>query len=117
MTATGTLFRKLLLSSLALVAVAVLVLDLYLSRYVAGREASHVQTRLVSMALLLRDELTATQSGALQAWASSTSARANTRVTLIASDGRVLADSEREARTMDNHASRPEVSVALKGGQ
>lgn len=34
------------------------------------------------------------------------------RVTLIDPDGRVLADSAADARTMDNHAGRPEVSEA-----
>lgn len=37
------------------------------------------------------------------------------RVTLIRADGVVLADSEAEPRSMDNHASRPEVRDAMKG--
>jgi two-component system phosphate regulon sensor histidine kinase PhoR len=38
------------------------------------------------------------------------------RVTLVRADGRVLFDSEREARTLENHGSRPEVRGALTGG-
>ncbi len=37
------------------------------------------------------------------------------RVTLVAPDGAVLADSEADPRTMENHASRPEVAAALIG--
>ncbi len=39
-------------------------------------------------------------------------AETNCRVTLIAADGRVLADSEHEPATMDNHRTRPEVLAA-----
>ncbi len=38
-----------------------------------------------------------------------------TRTTIIARDGVVLADSEAEPRTMENHATRPEVAAALAG--
>lgn len=37
------------------------------------------------------------------------------RLTIIALDGRVLADSDADPLTMANHASRPEVSAALRG--
>ncbi len=37
------------------------------------------------------------------------------RVTLIARDGRVLADSEADPSSMENHADRPEVRTALRG--
>ena len=38
-----------------------------------------------------------------------------TRVTIIAHDGVVLADSEANPKTMENHAGRPEVAAALTG--
>lgn len=37
------------------------------------------------------------------------------RVTIIATNGAVLADSHADPATMDNHARRPEVSMALRG--
>jgi len=37
------------------------------------------------------------------------------RVTLIRADGVVIADSEADPQSMDNHASRPEVRTALQG--
>ncbi|PLX87446.1 MAG: PAS domain-containing sensor histidine kinase [Desulfuromonas sp.] len=39
-----------------------------------------------------------------------------TRLTLIAQDGLVIADSEEDPRRMDNHRNRPEVATALQGG-
>jgi two-component system phosphate regulon sensor histidine kinase PhoR len=38
-----------------------------------------------------------------------------TRVTIIARDGKVLADSEADPQTMENHAGRPEILAALRG--
>jgi two-component system phosphate regulon sensor histidine kinase PhoR len=38
-----------------------------------------------------------------------------TRATIIARDGTVLADSEADPKTMENHAGRPEIAMALKG--
>jgi two-component system, OmpR family, phosphate regulon sensor histidine kinase PhoR len=39
-----------------------------------------------------------------------------TRITLLADDGRVLADSEEDPRAMENHADRPEVEAARREG-
>jgi two-component system, OmpR family, phosphate regulon sensor histidine kinase PhoR len=39
------------------------------------------------------------------------------RVTVIRSDGQVLADSQSDARTMENHADRPEIQEALAKGE
>ncbi len=38
------------------------------------------------------------------------------RVTIIAPDGKVLADSQENPSTMENHATRPEVKDALASG-
>jgi two-component system, OmpR family, phosphate regulon sensor histidine kinase PhoR len=44
-------------------------------------------------------------------------AASGVRVTVIAPDGRVLADSQSDAQTMENHASRPEILEALAKGE
>jgi len=41
--------------------------------------------------------------------------KAQTRITLVAGDGTVLADSNEDCCVMDNHANRPEVKKALAG--
>ncbi len=40
-----------------------------------------------------------------------------TRVTLVASDGQVIYDSEADASTLENHADRPEIKEALVSGE
>src|SRR5260221_7589233 len=44
-------------------------------------------------------------------------AASEVRVTVIAADGRVLADSQSDTRTMENHLDRPEVREALARGE
>src|SRR5262249_17300816 len=53
---------------------------------------------------------------ALNTWVAA-NASSGTRITVIASDGRVLADSQTETSTMENHADRPEVRDALAKGE
>lgn len=68
-------------------------------------------------------------AASLQAWAMSfaafetgaglernTPTRAERRVTLVARDGVVLADSHGDSSTMDNHRDRPEISAAFVAG-
>ncbi len=43
--------------------------------------------------------------------------RLKIRITVISPDGTVLGDSERNPKTMENHANRPEVKQALKRGK
>jgi two-component system phosphate regulon sensor histidine kinase PhoR len=40
----------------------------------------------------------------------------NIRITLVAPDGRVIADSEEDPARMENHRTRTEISQALEGG-
>ncbi len=51
----------------------------------------------------------------LQEMAAEESRITETRTTIIAHDGTVLADSEVDPKTMENHAGRPEVAAALQG--
>lgn len=68
---------------------------------------------------LLQPSVTAlTQSGTdeqLQDFVRRTGRQASTRITLIDARGVVLADSSEDHSLMDNHASRPEVALALSG--
>ena len=55
----------------------------------------------------------------LQGMVRELSARARTRITLVASDGRVLADSavaDQELGAVENHGTRPEILQAVSGG-
>ena len=67
-------------------------------------------------AAALRDWATGLASFEMGSEQSATPTRRERRVTLIASDGTVLADSHEEAPAMDNHRDRPEVIAAFATG-
>jgi two-component system, OmpR family, phosphate regulon sensor histidine kinase PhoR len=54
-------------------------------------------------------------SASLSGWVAQMAA-SGVRVTVITSEGRVLADSQSDAQTMENHAGRPEIHDALAKG-
>jgi two-component system phosphate regulon sensor histidine kinase PhoR len=115
MIVASPMFRKLLLTSLALVLVAVVALDFLLTRYTADRETRNAEGQLQAQARILAGEVAGLSGERLTSWTKEASGRTQARVTLIAPGGSVLADSERDAGTMENHAGRPEVREALQG--
>ena len=115
---------KLTLTLVAFVAASTLVAGLYLSRGLEHVAVESVEARLGTAVRVLHDEARAAlgggaQAGVAQAFAERVARPAAARVTLIAPDGRVVADSERTPEgvaSMENHAGRPEVRAALAGG-
>lgn len=109
------LFRKLLVSAFVLIAGPLLVLDSFLTTFVAGQERRSAQHRLTAEARILRGELSGVDPMGLENWAKDRSALSQTRITIVDPQGRVLADSERDPETMENHAGRPEILQARRG--
>jgi len=109
------IFRKLLASAFLLIAVTLLILDFYLTRYTARREVQSVELRLEAQARILADELRPSPAGPIEDWARTGGARAHVRVTIIDPRGVVVADSQLDPETMENHANRPEISKARTG--
>lgn len=108
---TARIFIKLILAVLCILIVAVTAIDLLVSEVA---ERAYVETlrqdlfqkgRVIGnipQDILLRDfQSFSRESGA--------------RLTLIAKDGDVIADSEADADRMENHATRPELATALIG--
>jgi two-component system phosphate regulon sensor histidine kinase PhoR len=90
----------------------------------ANRSMSHfhreqVAGELLSGARMLAREMASwppdTEPSAVDRFCKETGRMGPMRITVIASDGRVLGDSERDPSGMENHASRPEVAQALAG--
>jgi two-component system phosphate regulon sensor histidine kinase PhoR len=117
MTLRSPIFRKLLASAFLLIAVGLVALDFYLTRYISRHETESVQNRLGVEARILAGELTSPLNISLEEWARQAGARAQARVTVINPAGVVLADSEHDPETMENHAKRPEVREAFRGAQ
>jgi two-component system, OmpR family, phosphate regulon sensor histidine kinase PhoR len=114
---------KLTLTLLAFVAVTVLVAGLYLNHALERLAVESLESRLETAAALLHDEArarltTESSPSALHDFARGASRPTRSRVTLITTDGRVVADSDvavAELGRLENHAGRPEVAAALAG--
>jgi two-component system phosphate regulon sensor histidine kinase PhoR len=111
----GSIFLKLLLASVALIAAALGAADFLLTRYVAERERFLVQRQMAQSARLLNAELVSKPAQDLQLWANRSDKALQARVTIIDNGGKVLADSRHDPETMENHRERPEVIAALAG--
>ena len=84
------IFRKLLVSAFALIAITILILDFYLTRDMARRETVSVERQLGAEARVLAGELATADPGRLEAWARTADSRARARITVIAPGGGVI---------------------------
>jgi two-component system phosphate regulon sensor histidine kinase PhoR len=114
---------KLTLTLVGFVAVTSLVAGVYLTRALESFAVESLETRLGSVAAVVHDEARALLRAAAPAsrtqdLAVRVARATGARVTFIAPDGRVLAESERalaDVAALENHAARPEVREALAG--
>jgi two-component system phosphate regulon sensor histidine kinase PhoR len=110
-----TIGVKSVLTVCLLIAFSLALVGLYLAKRERESIVNQTVARLEAQASLLAVETP--QSIVLgDAWARGAAARTKARVTVIAEDGRVLADSEEPSQQMENHRGRPEVSAALQTG-
>jgi two-component system phosphate regulon sensor histidine kinase PhoR len=111
------IFWKLGLPYLALLLGALFAVDFYSASVLRNdyiRSANDKLSSLLNVAQANPPHIEdATRLGAWAAWLASSGAR----VTLIDSTGLVLADSEQDPETMENHAGRPEIRQAFTAGE
>ena len=107
------LFPAFMLVTLLALGAALLYAEHAVRVFHENQTALELETELQ----LLREVIPARlgDAAALQKFLGETGRRADTRYTLIAPDGRVLADSQEEPARMENHATRPEVQQARAG--
>jgi two-component system phosphate regulon sensor histidine kinase PhoR len=114
---------KLRLAPLWPALAAVLTASLLLWYLLPGLFQSSASTQLLDTLRILSPivaDRAVRQGGDLQPWVHEIGADSGLRITLIRSDGSVIADSARtdqELHRMENHAGRPEVQEALARGQ
>ena len=119
------LFWRLYATYLLIVVLCTAAVGFYAVRSVRDFYYDQTERELQARAGLVRDQLTAAMTAdtpqALEALVRRLAQASGTRITLIASDrpgvarGKVLADSDSDPATMENHAGRPEFQVAEQG--
>ena len=118
-------FGKLALTFLALLLSVLLAVDFLAERALRNSYETEGYQQLKGLARLMglhalplsnAAPQTPEETAALNTWVAA-NATSGVRITVIAADGRVLADSQSETSTMENHAERPEVVEALKTGE
>lgn len=115
--ARSSLFWKLGLTYLVLLLAAFAAVDFYAGRILRENSIHAADERLNSLARLARSQPPAFDNQkALASW-SSWMSQSGARVTVIAADGRVLADSAHDIETMENHSNRPEFRQAMAAGE
>lgn len=113
------MFWRLFVTLTGLLLGSIALLGAVLSAHVERHLLEQIESSLHTKAILVRElvqELPATNSAALQERMLGLHREIATRITLIAADGRVLADSQEDPVAMDNHGRRPEVESARQQG-
>ncbi len=82
--------------------------DLIARQALRDELSTGLERQAVTLAALLPEDDVAV-------WVDAAADEGGLRVTVIASDGRVVADSDADAGEMENHADRPEIARALSG--
>jgi two-component system phosphate regulon sensor histidine kinase PhoR len=109
----GTLKRRLLVWHAVAVVAVLLGLGVVLDRVLEHYFVSQLTDSLVSEARAVQESLPG--SGSLQPGVLRLGRAMAVRITVIRTDGVVLADSEHDPATMENHRTRPEIQQALAG--
>ena len=108
-------FLKAMAAFVAVIAVATLTLDFSIRRTWESSLHNDIEKLLVQNAQGFAARVQNDHEHSLQQMAEEEARITETRTTIIARDGLVLADTEADPKTMENHAGRPEVAEALKG--
>ncbi len=109
------IFVKLFVAALVVIAACTVSLDLLIHKAWENMLRSEIDTSLRQKTQMFALRVEATPHESLQKIAEQTSQAAGTRITIINSDGKVLADTEANPDTMENHARRSEFIAALHG--
>ena len=107
------LFLKILFSYLVIVCLSFFILDLFIKDEIKKVMTDKIEAELLSYAQLIDLNSAQKMSDQLRQIARIS----NSRVTLVDSQGRVFADSEKDITTMENHFSRPELQEARMKGK
>ena len=111
-----TLFARLVTTHLVVAVAAIAILGVAVDRVFEHRALDDLKQRLIAEARTTQSAINGTPASELQDQITSLGSASGARLTVIRIDGVVLADSEHDPATMENHAtpSRPEVLAAIR---
>jgi two-component system, OmpR family, phosphate regulon sensor histidine kinase PhoR len=109
------IFFKLLAAFVLVIMAATLTLDFSVGRAWERSLTSEIERNLNQKTLLFAHRVEIDHEHSLQDIASQEGQAAGARATIIDHEGNVLADSEADPKTMENHARRKEFVAALTG--
>jgi two-component system, OmpR family, phosphate regulon sensor histidine kinase PhoR len=109
------IFLKLLAAFVVVIVAATLILDFAIRRAWESSLREQIDNSLRVNALLFAKQINTDKQHSTQEIAADVAKVASARATVIDSSGKVLADTEADPATMENHASRPEFQSALRG--
>lgn len=112
-----TLFWQMFLSFGTLIVLALGVSGGVVGAWAEQQAMQQIEEHLHSKAILLQEIIRGRDVNQIQSQIESLRSKTDTRITLIATDGKVLAESEGEnPADLDNHGQRPEVEIARTAG-
>ncbi|MFA5863419.1 MAG: ATP-binding protein [Phycisphaerae bacterium] len=113
------LLWRLFPSYLLITLVALLAVTLYavnsIHRFYLQQIAEDLQTRSHLLGGQIKENLVSKNYSALNVWCREHGQDASARITVILPSGKVVADSDHDPETMDDHSDRPEVVAVLSG--
>jgi len=109
------IFVKLFLAALVVIAACTVSLDLLIGRTWENMLRREIETSLRQKTQMFAARVADASPGSLKQMTEQAAPAAGARITIIDSTGKVLADSEANPDTMENHGTRPEFVAALQG--
>ena len=112
---TNRIFFKLLAAFLVVIIAAAITFDVMIGGAWEASLRGEIERNLTQKAELLAHRVETDRTHSLADIAAQEGQSAGARVTIIDPTGRVLADSEANPASMENHVARPEFAAALAG--
>ena len=111
------IFFKLLLMFVVVIAAVTVTLNITVTRSWERSLRDQIQLSLTEKTRMFAQRVASDRQHPLQQMAYEEAKAANARATVIDRSGKVLAESEANPETMENHATRPEFAEALQHGR
>lgn len=114
-----TVFVKALIGYIVVAALLSVMVLVFAFRIVNNYHLNTLAINLTKIATSMQTDVTSLftsgQTDSLDIFVKDLGAKIETRITVIDSAGIVLADSDKDPKTMENHKARKEITAALKG--